>query len=142
MACSRLAMALAMFFSCCAYASPRLRCVSATAKALHARLDLADLREYQLHDDVRHIDWNVTARMQAPYVREFNEEREVAAWFFLDLSPSVDFGSESVRKRAVSSEFVTVLARLLTRHGYNVEVKDEPKKPASTPATPAAPTPQ
>ena len=58
-----------------------------------AGLDLADLREYQHHDDVRHIDWNVTARMQTPYVREFNEEREVAAWFLLDLSPSVDFGS-------------------------------------------------
>ena len=83
-------------------------------------LDLADLREYQHNDDVRHIDWNVTARMQTPYVREFNEEREVAAWFLLDLSPSVDFGSESVRKRAVSSEFVTVLARILTRHGNRV----------------------
>ncbi len=83
-------------------------------------LDLADLREYQYHDDVRHIDWNVTARLQTPYVREFNEEREVAAWFLLDLSPSVDFGSEKVKKRAVSSEFVTVLARLLTRHGNRV----------------------
>ena len=83
-------------------------------------LDLADLREYQYHDDVRHIDWNVTARLQTPYVREFNEEREVAAWFLLDLSPSVDFGSEQVKKRAVSAEFVTVLARLLTRHGNRV----------------------
>jgi uncharacterized protein (DUF58 family) len=69
---------------------------------------------------VRHIDWNVTARLQEPYVRTFNEEREVAAWFLLDLSPSVDFGSEKVKKRAVSSEFVTVLARLLTRHGNRV----------------------
>ena len=83
-------------------------------------LDLADLREYQYQDDVRHIDWNVTARLQTPYVREFNEEREVAAWFLLDMSPSVDFGSESVKKRAVSTEFVTVLARLLTRHGNRV----------------------
>ncbi|MFO1317713.1 MAG: DUF58 domain-containing protein [Burkholderiales bacterium] len=83
-------------------------------------LDLADLREYQYHDDVRHIDWNVTARLQTPYVREFNEEREVAAWFLLDMSPSVDFGSEKVKKRAVSTEFVTVLARLLTRHGNRV----------------------
>jgi len=83
-------------------------------------LDLADLREYQYHDDVRHIDWNVTARLQTPYVREFNEEREGAAWFLLDLSPSVDFGSEQVKKRAVSTEFVTVLARLLTRHGNRV----------------------
>ena len=83
-------------------------------------LDLADLREYQYHDDVRHIDWNVTARLQTPYVREYNEEREVAAWFLLDLSPSVDFGSQQVRKRSVSAEFVTVLARLLTRHGNRV----------------------
>ena len=65
-------------------------------------LDLADLREYQYNDDVRHIDWNVTARMQQPYVRTFNEEREVTAWFLLDLSPSLDFGSSSTLKRAVS----------------------------------------
>jgi uncharacterized protein (DUF58 family) len=83
-------------------------------------LDLADLREYQYNDDVRHIDWNVTARLQTPYVREFNEDREVTAWFLLDLSPSVDFGSHEVRKRAVSAEFVTVLTRLLTRHGNRV----------------------
>ncbi|MDQ2952574.1 MAG: DUF58 domain-containing protein, partial [Chloroflexota bacterium] len=51
-------------------------------------LDLADIREYVPGDDVRHIDWNVTARLQTPYVREYNEEREVAAWFLLDLSPS------------------------------------------------------
>jgi uncharacterized protein (DUF58 family) len=60
-------------------------------------LDLADLREYVYHDDVRHIDWNVTARLQTPYVREYNEEREVAAWFLLDLSASVDFGSNNLR---------------------------------------------
>ena len=48
-------------------------------------LDLADLREYQYHDDVRHIDWNVTARLQTPYVREYNEDRDVNAWFLLDL---------------------------------------------------------
>ncbi len=53
-----------------------------------AGLDLADLREYQHHDDVRHIDWNVTARLQTPYVRQFTEDREVDAWFLLDLSPS------------------------------------------------------
>lgn len=83
-------------------------------------LDLADLREYQYHDDVRHIDWNVTARLQTPYVREFNEDREVTAWFLLDLSPSMDFGSREMQKRSVSTEFVTVLARLLTRHGNRV----------------------
>ena len=62
-------------------------------------LDLADLREYVYHDDVRHIDWNVTARLQTPYVREYHEEREVAAWFLLDLSPSVAFGSQTIEKR-------------------------------------------
>ena len=83
-------------------------------------LDLADLREYQLHDDVRHIDWNVTARQQVPHVRVFTEDREMAAWFLLDLSPSIDFGSGATRKREVSTEFVAVLARLLTRHGNRV----------------------
>jgi uncharacterized protein (DUF58 family) len=85
-----------------------------------AGLDLADLREYQHHDDVRHIDWNVTARLQVPHVRVFTEDREMAAWFLLDLSPSVDFGSGEQRKRNVSAEFVAVLARLLTRHGNRV----------------------
>ena len=83
-------------------------------------LDLADLREYQYHDDVRHIDWNVTARLQTPYVREYNEDREVTAWFLLDLSPSIDFGSQDVSKRTLAIEFVTVLARLLTRHGNRI----------------------
>lgn len=82
-------------------------------------LDLADLREYQYHDDARHIDWNVTARLQSPYVRVYNEDREVTAWFLLDLSPSIDFGSQ-VKKGTVSIEFVTLLARLLTRHGNPV----------------------
>jgi uncharacterized protein (DUF58 family) len=85
-----------------------------------AGLDLADLREYQVHDDVRHIDWNVTARTSTPHVRVFTEDREMSAWFLLDLSPSVDFGSGEQRKRQVSAEFVTVLARLLTGHGNRV----------------------
>jgi uncharacterized protein (DUF58 family) len=83
-------------------------------------MDLADLREYQYHDDVRHIDWNVTARLDTPYVREFNEDRDVIGWFLLDLSPSIDFGSRDVRKRSLSHEFVTVLMRLLTRRGNPV----------------------
>ncbi|MFT3719963.1 DUF58 domain-containing protein [Pseudorhodoferax sp.] len=85
-----------------------------------AGMDLADLREYQHHDDVRHIDWNVTARLQQPHVRVFTEDREMAAWFLLDLSPSVDFGSGAQPKREVSAAFVAVLARLLTRHGNRV----------------------
>jgi len=83
-------------------------------------LDLADLREYQHHDDVRHIDWNVTARLQTPHVRVFTEDREMSAWFVLDLSRSVDFGSGQRAKREISAGFVGVLARLLTRHGNRV----------------------
>jgi uncharacterized protein (DUF58 family) len=69
---------------------------------------------------VRHIDWNVTARMGVPHVRVFTEDREMSAWFLLDLSPSIDFGSGEQRKLNVSAEFVAVLARLLTRHGNRV----------------------
>jgi uncharacterized protein (DUF58 family) len=85
-----------------------------------AGMDLADLRESQHHDDVRHIDWNVTARQNTPHVRVFTEDREMAAWFLLDLSASVHFGSGQQRKHQVSAEFVAVLARLLTRHGNRV----------------------
>ena len=79
-------------------------------------VDLADLREYQLHDDVRHIDWNVTARLDIPHVRQFTEERDLTAWFLLDLSPSIDFGSQR-RKRVVSETFVAVMASLVLRRG-------------------------
>ncbi len=83
-------------------------------------LDLADLREYQHHDDVRYIDWNVTARLQTPYVREYTESREIAAWMLLDLSASIDFGSGRTSKHDVARDFVAVLSRLLTRHGNRV----------------------
>jgi uncharacterized protein (DUF58 family) len=83
-------------------------------------MDLADLREYQYHDDVRHIDWNVTARLQQPHVRVFTEDREMSAWFLLDLSPSMEFGSSESAKRQVLTDFVAVLARLLTKHGNRV----------------------
>ena len=85
-----------------------------------AGLDLADLREYQYHDDVRHIDWNVTARLGTPYVREYHEDREITAWFLLDVTASMDFGSRGAPKRSSSAELVGVLARLLTRHGNRV----------------------
>ncbi len=85
-----------------------------------AGLDLADLREYQHGDDVRHIDWNITARLQVPHVRQYTEDRELTAWFLIDLSDSVDFGSDGRSKRAVSEGFVAALARLLTRHGNRV----------------------
>ncbi len=83
-------------------------------------LDLADLREYQPGDDIRYIDWNVTARLDTPYIRQYHEDREITAWFLLDLSPSVDFGTVNSQKRDGLIDFVTVLARLLTRHGNRV----------------------
>ena len=83
-------------------------------------VDFADLREYQPEDDIRYIDWNVSARMNTPYVRKYVEDREVIAWFLLDLSPSVDFGRLEHQKRSVLIDFVATLARLLTRHGNRV----------------------
>ena len=83
-------------------------------------LVLADLREYQAHDDVRHIDWNVTARMQTPYVREHQEDREIAAWFVVDLSASVTFGSGHTSKRHLACSTVAVLSKLLSQHGNRV----------------------
>jgi len=83
-------------------------------------VDFADLREYQPQDDIRYIDWNVTARMDTPYVRQYVEDRDITAWFLLDLSPSVDFGTTRGMKRTVLIDFVTTLARLLTRHGNRV----------------------
>jgi uncharacterized protein (DUF58 family) len=83
-------------------------------------VDFADLREYQHGDDIRYIDWNVTARMNTPYVRQYVEDREITAWFLLDLSPSVDFGSGRNLKRTMLIDFTTTLARLLTRHGNRV----------------------
>jgi uncharacterized protein (DUF58 family) len=87
-----------------------------------AGLDLAGIREYQHGDDVRAIDWNVSARMNSTYVREYVEDREVTAWFLLDLSPSVDFGTVDAdrQKRTVLIDLVSTLARLLTRRGNRV----------------------
>ena len=83
-------------------------------------IDLADLREYQYHDDVRHIDWNVTARLQTPYVRQFTEDRELSAWFVVDLTASMQFGSGDIRKIDLAIEHIALLSRLLTRHGNRI----------------------
>jgi uncharacterized protein (DUF58 family) len=83
-------------------------------------VDFTDLREYQPQDDVRHIDWNVTARTNTPYVRQYVEDREITAWFLLDLSPSMGFGLAGRNKERVLIDFVAALARLLTRNGNRV----------------------
>jgi uncharacterized protein (DUF58 family) len=83
-------------------------------------IDVADLREYEPGDDVRHIDWNVTARMDTPYVRTYLEDRELTAWLLLDRSPSMGFGPTDRPKELVLIELATALARLLTRGGNRV----------------------
>lgn len=83
-------------------------------------LDLADLREYQYHDDVRHMDWNVTARLQIPHVRTFLEDRELTAWILLDISSSLDFRSATISKHSLAAEFMALISRFLTSHGNSV----------------------
>jgi uncharacterized protein (DUF58 family) len=85
-----------------------------------AGIDVTDLREYEPGDDVRHIDWNVTARLDAPHVRTFLEDRELTAWLLLDRSPSMGFGPTERPKEAVLIEVATALARVLTRGGNRV----------------------
>jgi uncharacterized protein (DUF58 family) len=82
--------------------------------------DFLDLREYQPGDDVRHIDWNVTARMDTPFVRQYSEDRELTAWLLLDRSPSMGFGPIDRPKELVLCELGTVFARVLTRGGNRV----------------------
>jgi len=79
--------------------------------------DFLDVREYEPGDDVRHIDWNVTARMDTPFVRQYTEDRELTAWLLLDRSPSMGFGPIERPKELVMRELATALARLLSRDG-------------------------
>lgn len=83
-------------------------------------LDFRDLREYEPGDDVRHIDWNVTARMDTPFVREYTEDRELTAWLLLDRSPSMGFGPIDRPKELVVCELATTFARIFTRTGNRV----------------------
>ena len=80
-------------------------------------LDLADLREYQFHDDVRRMDWNATARLDVPYVRDYLEDREIPVWFLLDMSPSMMFEGVSVSKHAVLMEFTVLMCRMMLGRG-------------------------
>jgi uncharacterized protein (DUF58 family) len=82
--------------------------------------DLAGLRPYVEGDDARHIDWNVTARLDEPQVREFNEDRELTTWLVLDRSASIVVGGPGHGKQDVLAELALVLARLLGRSGNRV----------------------
>src|SRR3954453_6705267 len=85
-----------------------------------AGLDFTDLREYVPGDDLRHIEGNVTARLDGPDVREFVEDRELTAWLLLDHSASMGFGPVDRQKALVLAEIATTLAHVLTRGGSRV----------------------
>jgi uncharacterized protein (DUF58 family) len=82
--------------------------------------DLVGLREYTEGDDARHIDWNVTARLDEPQLRVFTEDRELTAWLVLDRSASMTVGPPGRGKDDVLSELALVLARLFGRGGNRV----------------------
>jgi uncharacterized protein (DUF58 family) len=89
-------------------------------------IDFTDLREYTPEDDVRHIDWNVTARMDEPYVRQYTEDRELTAWLVLDQSASMRFGATARgrfgggSKDSTLTELAVCLARLFAQGGNRV----------------------
>jgi uncharacterized protein (DUF58 family) len=83
-------------------------------------LDFDDFREYQHGDEVRFIDWNVTARMNAPFVRKFREERELSVVIAVDVSGSADYGSVSLSKREVAAETAAVLGFSALHNGDKV----------------------
>ena len=82
--------------------------------------DFAGLREYVEGDDARHIDWNVTARLNEPQLRLFNEDRELTVWLVLDRSASMTVGAPGRGKHDVVSELALVLALLFGRGGNRV----------------------
>ncbi len=83
-------------------------------------LDLAEVRPYQPGDEVRRIDWNVTARSGELHVRQYREEREITAWIIVDANPSMHFGTRRVTKYQLALEFAAMAARICTRHGDKV----------------------
>lgn len=82
--------------------------------------DLAGLRAYAEGDDARHIDWNVTARLNEPQLRVFNEDRELTAWLVLDRSASMTVGSPGRGKHDVLGELSVLLALMFSRGGNQV----------------------
>ncbi|NIW25145.1 MAG: DUF58 domain-containing protein, partial [Gammaproteobacteria bacterium] len=73
-------------------------------------MEFAEVREYAPGDDIRSIDWNVTARLGAPFVKKFVEERELTVMLVVDLSASGTFGSGTQLKRELATEVCSILA--------------------------------
>lgn len=82
--------------------------------------DFRDVREYEVGDDVRHVDWNVTARMDEMFVRQYAEDRELTAWLLLDHSASMGFGPTHRTKDRVLTEVAGTIAQLLVRTGNRI----------------------
>ena len=83
-------------------------------------LSFEDVREYQPGDDVRAIDWNVTARMGQPFIKRYAEERELTIILMLDISGSMNFGTSQRTKRAVVAELAAVLAFAAITHNDRI----------------------
>jgi uncharacterized protein (DUF58 family) len=83
-------------------------------------MDFEEVREYQMGDDVRSIDWNVTAKMDRPFIKVFKEERELSILLVLDLSASGVFGSNEQSKRELAAELASVLAFSAARNSDKV----------------------
>ncbi|HET6531468.1 MAG TPA: DUF58 domain-containing protein [Actinoplanes sp.] len=84
-----------------------------------AGVDFTDLRVYLAEDDVRHIDWNVTARLDEPFVRQYTEDRELTAWLVVDRSASMRFGRQQ-GKESVATDLAVALGRLVTQGGNRI----------------------
>ncbi|HET9739791.1 MAG TPA: DUF58 domain-containing protein [Solirubrobacteraceae bacterium] len=87
-----------------------------------AGTELATIRPYRPGDDVRHIDWNVTARMQEPHVRVHVGERALTAWVVLDASASMTFGTAERRKADVAEGVALAIGHVATRRGNRLGV--------------------
>lgn len=85
-------------------------------------LTFAELRAYEPGDDVRHLDWNVTARQGRPYVRRFIEERSLTLWLVVDVSASLRFGSDGRAKIDRASQAAALLAAAAIQNGDRVGV--------------------
>jgi len=83
-------------------------------------MEFSEVREYQYGDDVRTIDWNVSARFNRPFVKVFEEERELTVMLLVDMSGSQDFGTTSRRKREIAAELSAVLAFSAIRNNDKV----------------------
>ncbi len=85
-------------------------------------MEFEQVREYAPGDDIRHIDWNVTARMSSPFVKEHREERELTVMLIVDVSSSGAFGTADKQKREVVAELAAVLAWLAIRNNDRVGI--------------------